>query len=64
MVVFDRQCDLAAEIVGFAGPMVRVVRPTGLHWQTHRVSLRPATPYEERQLAALAALHRTRLKGR
>ncbi|MFD7284492.1 hypothetical protein [Streptomyces sp. NPDC059863] len=64
MAVFDRHYDMPAEITGFAGPMVLLTRPTGLHWRVHPISLRPATPYEERQLLALAALHRTRLRGR
>ncbi|MER8066732.1 hypothetical protein ABTZ59_00205 [Streptomyces sp. NPDC094034] len=64
MTVFDRHYDMPAVITGFAGPMVLLTRPTGLRWHVHRISVRPATPYEERQLLALAALHRTRLKGR
>ncbi|MFD6342482.1 hypothetical protein [Streptomyces sp. NPDC060131] len=64
MAVFDRHYDMPAEISGFAGPMVLLTRPTGLRWQVPHISLRPATPYERRQLLALAQLHRTRLKGR
>ncbi|MFD7117357.1 hypothetical protein ACFWAA_09950 [Streptomyces sp. NPDC059922] len=63
MAVFDRHYDMPAEISGFAGPMVLLTRPTGLRWQVRHISLRPATPYEKRQLLALARLHRTRLKG-
>ncbi|MEV7086773.1 hypothetical protein AB0O07_12870 [Streptomyces sp. NPDC093085] len=63
MVVFDRRYDMPGEIAGFAGPLVHLIRPTGLHWEANRFSLRLATPYEKRQLRALGALHRTRLKG-
>ncbi|KIF74535.1 hypothetical protein QR77_12195 [Streptomyces sp. 150FB] len=47
----------------FIGPFVHLARPTGLTWQSRWVSVRPGTPYEQRQLRVLAALHRLRHKG-
>ncbi|MFJ2111823.1 hypothetical protein ACIOEX_07895 [Streptomyces sp. NPDC087850] len=60
MIVFDKREDMVAEVIAFTGPLVHLIRPSGLHWYTSWVSLRPGTPYERRQIAALAKLHRQR----
>ncbi|RDG35060.1 hypothetical protein DVH02_27305 [Streptomyces corynorhini] len=60
MIVFDRRQDMVAKIIDFSGPLVHLLRPSGLNWRTSWVSLRPGTPYERRQIAALAKLHRQR----
>ncbi|MFD5392061.1 hypothetical protein ACFWMG_45520 [Streptomyces sp. NPDC127074] len=63
MVVYDGHYDMPATITGFDGPMVCLTRPTGLNWRSHRVSVRPATGYERRQLRAIARLHTQRQRG-
>ncbi|MFJ2112265.1 hypothetical protein ACIOEX_10265 [Streptomyces sp. NPDC087850] len=63
MVVFDRVYELVGVVDDFAGPLVSLSRPTGLTWNSRWVSVRQGTPYEQRQLRALAALHRLRHKG-
>ncbi|WP_405675381.1 hypothetical protein OG292_06510 [Streptomyces sp. NBC_01511] len=60
MIVFDRRQDMVAKTIAFSGPLVHLLRPSGLNWQASRVSLRPGTPYERRQIAALAKLHQQR----
>lgn len=60
MIVFDRRQDMIARIVAFSGPLVHLIRPSGLTWQASGTSLRPGTPYEQRQFAALGKLHRQR----
>ncbi|MFD5032504.1 hypothetical protein ACFVWX_19480 [Streptomyces sp. NPDC058220] len=63
MAVYDRGYEMPAEIYGFVGPLVLLIRPTGLNWKAHRTAVRPATAHERVQLRALAALHRQRLRG-
>ena len=63
MVVYDRQYEMPATITDFDGPMVCLTRPTGLTWQSHCASVRPATAYERRQLRAIARLHAQRQRG-
>jgi hypothetical protein len=46
-----------------AGGVVHMVRPTGFRWQAPWTRVRPATEAEQRQLAALSKLHRTRCAG-
>jgi hypothetical protein len=63
MVVYDRTYEMVACVDGFDGPFVRLARPTGLQWQTRWVSVRAGTEYEHRQLNAIGALYRLRVKG-
>ena len=63
MVVYDRTYEMVAVIRGFTGPLVHLARPTGLEWHSRWAFVRPGTAYEQRQLRALAALHRLRHKG-
>ncbi|MFD8380314.1 hypothetical protein ACFV2X_17485 [Streptomyces sp. NPDC059679] len=63
MVVYDRRCEMPGTIADFDGPMVCLARPTGLKWQSHCASVRPATAYERRQLRAIARLHVQRQRG-
>ncbi|MFJ2177158.1 hypothetical protein ACIQVO_25560 [Streptomyces sp. NPDC101062] len=58
MAVFDRRTDMPGVIRSFAGPVVCLVRPSGLTWQATLISVRPATARERAQLRALAKLHR------
>lgn len=50
--------DMGEEMVGFVrsvkGPRVTLERPSGFQWETLASRLRPATPYQQRQLTALA----------
>ncbi|MGW0708576.1 hypothetical protein ACWD4G_21935 [Streptomyces sp. NPDC002643] len=62
-IVYDRHYDMPARITGVQGSVVFLARPTGLAWHTSRVAVRPATAWEQRQLAALAKLHRQRQRG-
>ena len=63
MVVYDRSYEMVGVIDGFIGPLVSLIRPTGLSRQSRRRFVRPGTEYEHRQLHAIAALHRLRHKG-
>ncbi|MFJ4921001.1 hypothetical protein [Streptomyces sp. NPDC088725] len=63
MVVYDRSYDMVGVVDDFVGPLVHLSRPTGLTWQSRWASVRQGTPYEHRQLQAIAALHRLRHKG-
>lgn len=63
MVVYDRVHEMVGVIDGFVGPFVNLSRPTGLTWQSRWVSVRRGTPHELRQIKAIGALHRLKLKG-
>ncbi|NUS83544.1 MAG: hypothetical protein HOY75_12545 [Streptomyces sp.] len=63
MVVYDRRYEMPGTIADFDGPMVCLIRPTGLAWRSHCASVRPATAYERRQLQAIARLHAQRQRG-
>lgn len=54
---------MPARITGIEGSEVFLARPTGLEWRSRWVSVRPATAWEQRQLAALAKLHLQRQRG-
>ncbi|MEV7089770.1 hypothetical protein AB0O07_28435 [Streptomyces sp. NPDC093085] len=58
MAVYDPALQMPGRVTGFAGELVCLERPTGLTWNARRGSVRPATAWEERQLKALARLHR------
>lgn len=62
-VVFDRDFLMPATVLQVNGPLLEVCRPTGLHWSVHYLRVRPGTPWEERQLVALARLHKDRRRG-
>ncbi|GAA5610261.1 hypothetical protein CP981_31565 [Streptomyces platensis] len=62
-VVFDRDADMVAVVRDVRGLMVGLERPTGLTWDVAYRRLRPGTEHEGRQLQALAALQRARLRG-
>ncbi|MGW4238746.1 hypothetical protein ACWEJP_18265 [Streptomyces sp. NPDC004749] len=59
--VFDSGSERAGYVDALNGSLVRLVRPSGLTWEARRISVRPATHWERRQLTALAALHRKQL---
>lgn len=63
MVVYDKSNEMVAVVDDFVGPFVCLSRPTGLTWRSRWFSVREGTPYEQRQLRAIAALHRLRHKG-
>lgn len=62
-IVYDRYYDMPARITGVEGTVVVLARPTGLVWRSRTVAVRPATAWEQRQLAALAKLHAQRHRG-
>lgn len=62
-VVYDRAYEMVARVVGWEGSRVALVRPAGLTWSVALVHLRPATPYEIKQLDALAKLHKIQTAG-
>lgn len=62
-IVYDRHYDMPARITGIQGTVVFLARPTGLAWRSRTVAVRPATAWEQRQLAALAKLHMQRQRG-
>lgn len=57
MVVYDRRVEMPATVVGFDGPFVCLMRPTGLAWRSRIASVRPANTWERRQLRAVATLY-------
>ncbi|MET9290876.1 hypothetical protein [Streptomyces sp. NPDC003077] len=61
-IVFDRDYEMVATVAGTEGIFVLLRRPTGFEWRAHYRRVRPATDYEERQLVALARLHKQRLR--
>ncbi|WP_236710644.1 hypothetical protein [Streptomyces sp. 150FB] len=63
MVVYDKTYEMVGVVDAFVGQLVYLSRPTGLTWQTRWFSVRQGTPYEQRQLRAIGALHRLRRKG-
>ncbi|MVO90059.1 hypothetical protein GPA10_36245 [Streptomyces sp. p1417] len=62
-VLFDRTYDMPGTVRAVDGAFVILERPTGLTWRVHYRHLRPATPWQHRQLLALAHLHAQRLRG-
>ncbi|AXG78441.1 hypothetical protein [Streptomyces paludis] len=60
MVAYDRTVEMPGRITSFAGERVCLERPTGFAWVAQLSTVRPATPWEQRQLAALDRLHRHR----
>jgi hypothetical protein len=63
MVVYDKTYEMVGVVDDFVGHLVCLSRPTGLTWQSRWFSVRQGTPYERRQLRAIAALHKLRQKG-
>lgn len=61
MAVFDPGLEMPGYVDALYGGVVRVIRPSGLTWEARRISVRPATEWEERQLRALAWLLRKQL---
>ncbi|MFJ8002701.1 hypothetical protein ACIQ7D_37345 [Streptomyces sp. NPDC096310] len=61
MAVFDPKTDMPGVITAFSGNLVRLARPSGRIWYATRISVRPATAWERRQLRALADHHRKQL---
>ncbi|MGW2510863.1 hypothetical protein ACWC0A_15785 [Streptomyces scopuliridis] len=61
MAVYDSKTELPAVIDAFYGAVVKLIRPAGFTWESRRVSIRPATEYEQRQLKALEKHHRQQL---
>ncbi|MFD9484267.1 hypothetical protein [Streptomyces sp. NPDC059991] len=64
LVVFDRDYDMPGTVRAVVGLMVEMERPTGLIWRSNYRRLRPASPWERRQLVAVGKLHRVRQRGR
>lgn len=62
-VVFDKDRDMPATVRGRNGSFVEVDRPTGLTWRVHFCRIRPASPWEQRQLVAVGRLHAQQRRG-
>ncbi|GGO49690.1 hypothetical protein GCM10012286_48220 [Streptomyces lasiicapitis] len=58
--VYDRGTGLPWKIKHLDGRRVTLVRPSGFEVVANRLSLRPATPWQKRQLKALANFHKQR----
>ncbi|MEW1718407.1 hypothetical protein [Streptomyces sp. NPDC093109] len=63
MVVYDRTFEMPGRITSFAGERVCLERPTGYAWVAKLSTVRSATPWERRQLAALGRLHGRRRRS-
>ncbi|MYZ34701.1 hypothetical protein GT002_06170 [Streptomyces sp. SID4917] len=59
--MFDPRTDIPGVVAVFHDPTVRIVRPSGRTWYATRISVRPATDREKRQLRALAEHRRKQL---
>ncbi|MFD9862791.1 hypothetical protein [Streptomyces alboflavus] len=59
--VYDRGTGLPWKIKCLNGQRVTLVRPSGLEVVANRLSVRPATPWQKRQLKALANFHKQRM---
>lgn len=55
--VFDKSSHMVGVIQDQRGPMLTLIRPSGLSWQTSIVSVRLLDDRERIQLAALARHH-------
>lgn len=55
--VFDNASQMVGVVQAQQGPMLILVRPSGLRWQTRAISVRPVNDRERIQLAALARHH-------
>jgi hypothetical protein len=62
-IVFDRDYEMPGAVRTVDAPFIEIIRPTNLLWRVHYRRIRPASPWERQQLAAIGRLHRTRLKG-
>ncbi|KOX29096.1 MULTISPECIES: hypothetical protein [unclassified Streptomyces] len=52
--VFDPGAEMVGVVRSVKGALVSLQRPSGYRWQAAASRLRPATPYQRRQLEALA----------
>ncbi|WP_405743843.1 hypothetical protein OG422_19080 [Streptomyces sp. NBC_01525] len=55
--MFDNSSQMVGVVQARRGPMVILIRPSGLRWQTRAVSVRNANDRDLIQLAALARHH-------
>ncbi|GAA3968136.1 hypothetical protein GCM10022384_19460 [Streptomyces marokkonensis] len=55
--VFDNASLMVGVVRDQRGPMLILIRPSGLCWQTRAISVRPVDDRERIQLAALARHH-------
>ncbi|WP_416972505.1 hypothetical protein [Streptomyces sp. 4F14] len=63
-IVYDREKDMVAEVVKKIDSVnVMLQRPYGKPWKAPKARLRPATPYEKRQLNKLGPFREAQRRG-
>ncbi|WP_335941115.1 hypothetical protein [Streptomyces sp. PTD5-9] len=55
--MFDNASQMVGVVQAQQGPMLILIRPSGLRWQTRAISVRLVNDRERIQLAALARHH-------
>ncbi|MBH1936897.1 hypothetical protein I5Q34_21940 [Streptomyces sp. AV19] len=63
MAVYDSAAQMPGTLTSFEGRLIRITRPTGFSWDAHPHRVRRATPWERRQLQAIARLHEQRQRA-